>query len=82
MPHWSKPGIEFAPEISKSVAKEWKHPEAKFISTPRQKRPEEKLMINEPIADSIFQQVVTRPKDDQVLPRQLNATNIPALPRR
>ena len=63
-----EPGIEFAPEdFRKSVAKEVETVLAKIYSTHGKGAWKKKLMINDRIADSIFQQVVTRPEEYQVL---------------
>src|SRR5882724_10614381 len=63
-----EPGIEFAPEdFRKSVAKEVETVLGKIYSTHGNGEWKKKLMINDRIADSIFQQVVTRPEDYQVL---------------
>jgi isocitrate dehydrogenase len=63
-----EPGIEFAPEdFRKSVAKEVETVLGKIYSTHGKGEWKKKLMINDRIADSIFQQVVTRPEDYQVL---------------
>ena len=63
-----EPGIEFAPEeFRKSVAQEVETVLGKIYSTHGKGAWKKKLMINDRIADSIFQQVVTRPEDYQVL---------------
>jgi len=63
-----EPGIEFAPEdFRKSVAKEVETVLANIYATHGKGAWKKKLMINDRIADSIFQQVVTRPEEYQVL---------------
>jgi isocitrate dehydrogenase len=63
-----EPGIEFAPEeFRKSVAKEVETVLGKIYSTHGKGAWKQKLMINDRIADSIFQQVVTRPEEYHVL---------------
>ncbi len=63
-----EPGIEFAPEeFRKSVAKEVEEVLGKIYATHGKGAWKKKLMINDRIADSIFQQVVTRPEEYQVL---------------
>ena len=63
-----EPGIEFAPEeFRKSVAREVEAVLGKIYSTHGQGAWKKKLMVNDRIADSIFQQVVTRPDEYHVL---------------
>ncbi len=63
-----EPGIEFAPEdFRNSVAKEVETVLGKIYATHGKGAWKTKLMINDRIADSIFQQVVTRPGEYQVL---------------
>jgi isocitrate dehydrogenase len=63
-----EPGIEFAPEeFRKSVAKEVEDVLDKIYATHGKGAWKKKLMINDRIADSIFQQVVTRPEEYHVL---------------
>jgi isocitrate dehydrogenase len=63
-----EPGIEFAPEeFRKSVAKEVESVLGKIYATHGKGAWKQKLMINDRIADSIFQQVVTRPEEYHVL---------------
>jgi isocitrate dehydrogenase len=63
-----EPGIEFAPEeFRKSVAKEVEDVLGKIYATHGKGAWKKKLMINDRIADSIFQQVVTRPEEYHVL---------------
>jgi isocitrate dehydrogenase len=63
-----EPGIEFAPEeFRKSVAKEVEDVLGKIYATHGTGAWKKKLMINDRIADSIFQQVVTRPEEYHVL---------------
>jgi isocitrate dehydrogenase len=63
-----EPGLEFAPEeFRKSVAGEVKEVLAKIYSTHGKGAWKKKLMINDRIADSIFQQVVTRADEYSVL---------------
>jgi len=63
-----EPGIEFAPEeFRKSVGKEVETVLGKIYSTHGKGAWKKKLMINDRIADSIFQQVVTRPEEYHVL---------------
>jgi isocitrate dehydrogenase len=63
-----EPGMEFAPEeFRKSVVKEVEEVLAKLYPTHGKGAWQKKLMINDRIADSIFQQVVTRPEEYQVL---------------
>ena len=68
-----EPGIEFAPpKISaRSVAKEVKHVLDAIYATHGKGAWKKKLMINDRIADSIFQQVVTRPEEYQCWPRRI-----------
>jgi len=63
-----EPGIEFAPEeFRKSVGQEVETVLGKIYSTHGKGAWKRKLMINDRIADSIFQQVVTRPEEYHVL---------------
>src|SRR6185312_1855820 len=63
-----EPGIEFAPEdFRRSVAREVETVLSKIYATHGKGAWKKKLMINDRIADSIFQQVVTRPEEYQVL---------------
>src|SRR5690242_11541295 len=63
-----EPGMEFAPEeFRKSVVKEVEEVLAKLYATHGKGAWKKKLMINDRIADSIFQQVVTRPEEYHVL---------------
>ncbi len=63
-----EPGLEFAPEeFRKSVAKEIETVLSKIYSTHGKGAWKQKLMVNDRIADSIFQQVVTRPEEYHVL---------------
>jgi len=63
-----EPGIEFAPEeFRKSVGLEVETVLGKIYSTHGKGAWKKKLMINDRIADSIFQQVVTRPEEYHVL---------------
>jgi isocitrate dehydrogenase len=63
-----EPGMEFAPEeFRKSVVKEVEEVLAKIYATHGKGAWKKKLMINDRIADSIFQQVVTRPEEYHVL---------------
>jgi len=63
-----EPGLEFAPpEFRKSVADEVRSVEASIYSTHGHGAWKKKLMINDRIADSIFQQVVTRADEYSVL---------------
>ena len=63
-----EPGLEFAtPEFKKEVEKEVKDVLDKIYSTHGAGQWKKKLMINDRIADSIFQQVVTRADEYQVL---------------
>src|SRR5947208_10583977 len=63
-----EPGLEFAPpEFGKSVANEVRSVLASIYSTHGRGAWKKKLMINDRIADSIFQQVVTRADEYSVL---------------
>jgi isocitrate dehydrogenase len=63
-----EPGLEFAPpEFRKSVADEVQSVLASIYSTHGHGAWKKKLMINDRIADSIFQQVVTRADEYSVL---------------
>jgi isocitrate dehydrogenase len=63
-----EPGIEFAPpEFAKSVAEEIRSVLDSIYSTHGHGAWKKKLMINDRIADSIFQQVVTRADEYSVL---------------
>jgi len=63
-----EPGIEFAPpEFRQSVAKEVKRVLDAIYTTHGKGAWKKKLMINDRIADSIFQQVVTRADEYSVL---------------
>ncbi|HEY1264048.1 MAG TPA: NADP-dependent isocitrate dehydrogenase [Terriglobales bacterium] len=63
-----EPGIEFAPEeFRKAVAHEVEAVLATIYPTHGKGAWKKKLMINDRIADSIFQQVVTRPDEYHVL---------------
>lgn len=63
-----EPGMEFAPaEFRASVEKEVKEVLDNIYATHGNGKWKSKLMINDRIADSIFQQVVTRPEEYTVL---------------
>ena len=63
-----EPGLEFASEeFRKSVHAEVKDVLAKLESTHGKGQWKQKLMINDRIADSIFQQVIIRPQEYSVL---------------
>jgi isocitrate dehydrogenase len=63
-----EPGIEFAPEeFRRSVGKEVETVLGQIYSSHGKGAWKKKLMINDRIADSIFQQVVTRPEEYHVL---------------
>ena len=63
-----EPGMEFAPPaFRQSVEKEVKDVLAAIYSTHGQGAWKKKIMINDRIADSIFQQIVTRPEEYAVL---------------
>jgi isocitrate dehydrogenase len=63
-----EPGLEFAPEeFRRSVFAEVKEVLAAIYSSHGRGAWKKKLLINDRIADSIFQQVVTRPADYSVL---------------
>ena len=63
-----EPGLEFAPEeFRKSVYKEVESVLTKIYPSHGKGAWKHKLMINDRIADSIFQQVVTRPDEYHVL---------------
>jgi isocitrate dehydrogenase len=63
-----EPGMEYAPpEFRASVEKEVKDVLDKLYGTHGNGKWKSKLMINDRIADSIFQQVVTRPEEYTVL---------------
>ena len=63
-----EPGLEYAPpEFGKSVAEEVRSVLDKIYSTHGHGAWKKKLMINDRIADSIFQQVVTRADEYSVL---------------
>jgi isocitrate dehydrogenase len=63
-----EPGLEFAPpEFRQAVSKEVESVLSKIYSTHGKGAWKKKLMINDRIADSIFQQVVTRPNEYHVL---------------
>src|SRR6476659_9039857 len=63
-----EPGLEFAPEeFRQSIYKEVKAVLEKIYSTHGKGNWKKKLMVNDRIADSIFQQVVTRPDEYSVL---------------
>ena len=63
-----EPGLEFAPEeFRQSVYKEVQRVLDSIYSTHGKGAWKKKLMINDRIADSIFQQVVTRPDEYSVL---------------
>ena len=63
-----EPGLEFAPEeFRQSVYTEVKQVLDAIYSTHGQGGWKKKLMINDRIADSIFQQVVTRPEEYSVI---------------
>src|SRR3954470_18473963 len=63
-----EPGMEYAPpEFRISVEKEVKEVLDTLYTTHGNGKWKTKLMINDRIADSIFQQVVTRPEEYQVL---------------
>ncbi len=63
-----EPGMEYAPpEFRASVEKEVKEVLDTLYSTHGKGQWKSKLMINDRIADSIFQQVVTRPEEYTVL---------------
>jgi isocitrate dehydrogenase len=64
----TEPGLEFAPEeFRKSIYKEVKDVLDRIYATHGHGAWKEKLMINDRIADSIFQQVVTRADEYTVL---------------
>jgi isocitrate dehydrogenase len=63
-----EPGMEFAaPEFRKSVEAEVRTTLDAIYATHGQGAWKQKLMINDRIADSIFQQVITRPEEYSVL---------------
>ncbi|GAC1431608.1 MAG: NADP-dependent isocitrate dehydrogenase [Terriglobales bacterium] len=63
-----EPGLEFAPEdFRQSVYKEVKQVLDLIYATHGKSAWKKKLMINDRIADSVFQQVVTRPEEYSVL---------------
>lgn len=63
-----EPGLEFAPEdFRQSVYKEVKQVLDSIYATHGKGAWKKKLMINDRIADSVFQQVVTRPEEYSVL---------------
>jgi isocitrate dehydrogenase len=63
-----EPGLEFAPEeFKQGVYKEVKKVLDAIYSTHGKGAWKKKLMINDRIADSIFQQVVTRPEEYSVI---------------
>ncbi len=63
-----EPGLEFAPpEFGKAVAEEVRSVLARIYATHGHGAWKKKLMINDRIADSIFQQVVTRADEYSVL---------------
>ncbi len=63
-----EPGIEYATaDFREDVYKEVKDTLDKIYSTHGSGKWKSKLMVNDRIADSIFQQVVTRPDEYQVL---------------
>ena len=63
-----EPGLEFAPEEFRQGDLQGSQKRAgRHLRHPRQRRMEEKIMINDRIADSIFQQVVTRADEYSVL---------------
>jgi isocitrate dehydrogenase len=63
-----EPGLDFAPEeFRQSVYREVKQVLDAIYSTHGQGGWKKKLMINDRIADSIFQQVVTRPEEYSVI---------------
>ena len=63
-----EPGLEFAPEeFRQAVFAEVKEVLAKIYASHGQGAWKKKLMVNDRIADSIFQQVVTRPEEYSVL---------------
>ena len=63
-----EPGMEFAPpEFRQSVNKEVKEVLDAIYSTHGKGAWKKKVMINDRIADSIFQQIVTRPEEYSVL---------------
>jgi isocitrate dehydrogenase len=64
----TEPGLEFAPEeFRKSIYKEVKDVLDRIYATHGRRAWKKKLMINDRIADSIFQQVVTRADEYTVL---------------
>jgi len=63
-----EPGLNYAPpEFRESINKEVRSVLDRIYSTHGKGAWKKKLMINDRIADSIFQQVVTRPEEYQVL---------------
>ena len=63
-----EPGLEFAPEeFRQSVYREVKHVLDAIYTTHGQGAWKKKLMVNDRIADSIFQQVITRPEEYSVI---------------
>jgi len=63
-----EPGLEFATEeFRQSVYKEVKHVLDAIYTTHGQGAWKKKLMVNDRIADSIFQQVITRPEEYSVI---------------
>ena len=63
-----EPGIEFAPPaFRKEVEQEVKEVLDRIYSTHGNSQWKKKIMINDRIADSIFQQIVTRPEEYSVL---------------
>jgi isocitrate dehydrogenase len=63
-----EPGIEFAPkEFGESVAKEVRDVVASIGSTHGGGKWKSKILVNDRIADSIFQQIIIRPSDYSVL---------------
>jgi isocitrate dehydrogenase len=63
-----EPGIEFAPpEFGESVAKEVRDVVASIGETHGGGKWKSKILINDRIADSIFQQIIIRPSDYSVL---------------
>ena len=63
-----EPGLEFAPEdFRKETYAEIKDVIARIAGSHGQGRWKQKIMVNDRIADSIFQQVIIRPEEYQIL---------------
>ena len=68
MPSLIEPGMEFAPPaFRQAVEKEVKEVLDAIYATHGNGAWKKKIMINDRIADSIFQQIVTRPEEYSVL---------------